>query len=405
MKLDRDTVRAALRAEDVANHLGIKSQWRGRWMRSRRCAVADHSSDAFALARDGMWHCWACDDGGDLLKLIALGERIDIGADFGRVLEVAAGIAGLEVEDDFGGPSKPAPIERPAPPPVDSIEKRLELARRRGKWVWERLRDRAGDHARARGGRLLSDSYLENERRLDVNHLRTREDYRDTPLIIPSTLDTSRIPDLEKCARLFRVPGVALAVRSPIDGAIVDIRVRRFEPKGDQPKIVGMLGGVTAAPAENGRGRELLGCYGFPHELERDDCVVVEGFIDYLTALCAFPTMDVLGAVDVGSLSLVAGVAAKAVARRSETGRVLIVEHEDGERLDKRTGKMVAGPGDRASNEEPNAATKVAIREIGPRRVGWMFCGESGAKDLNDLWRRELKIDPRWWADFGEAVA
>ena len=76
MTLDKDIVLASLRASDVAAHYGITGPWRGRWMRSSRCAVADHGSDAFGISQDGKWHCWACDTGGDLLKLIAIGERM-----------------------------------------------------------------------------------------------------------------------------------------------------------------------------------------------------------------------------------------------------------------------------------------------------------------------------------------
>lgn len=404
VNVKREDVVAALRAEDVANHYGIKGPWRGRWMRSRRCARTDHSSDAFGLARDGMWHCWACDEGGDLLKLIAAGEGLDVRADFPRVLELAAAMAGIETgDDDFGGPVVVAKRERPAPPPVEPIATRLALAKKRGAWVWHRLKDRASDVAQSRGGRLLSDGYLEGVRRIPIDAIRTREDYRDTPLIL-SGAERGKGGDLDRMAKLFSAPGLALAVRSPIDGAIVDIRVRRFDDKEGRSKIVGMLGGVTSAPAEDGRGRELLGCYGFPHDLEKESIVVVEGMVDYLTALAAFPDHDVLGAVEAGTLSLVAKIAAQALARRNDHGRLLLVEHADGMRIDKQ-GKEKPGAGDVAMNEEPNAATKVAIRVLGPRRVGWLFCGGGdGIKDLNDMWRAGIPYAPRWWSELGDEI-
>lgn len=407
--LDRDTVRAALRAEDVAAHLGIKGPWRGRWMRARRCARADHSSDAFGLARDGMWHCWSCDEGGDLFALIAAGEGLNIRDDFGKVLELAAAIAGVEDPDDFGGVMKPAPKARPEAPPLEPIAKRLELARKRAAWVWDRMQSR---DIRATSRPPLSDLYLEKMRGLDARHthtdalfVATREDYRDTPIICSREVMAKGGPDLEKLARMFAVPGIAVPVRSPIDGALVDIRVRRFEPREGQPKIVGMLGGVTSSPSDGG-GRTLHGCYGFPHEIESDTVVVVEGMLDYLTALCAFPSWDVLGAVEAGTMGLVAGIAAKAVAGR-DNGRVLIVEQNDPMRVDKASGDLVVGAGKSSIIDDPNSAAKTAIRILGPRRVGWLFCGSAGTKDLNDLYAKRVELGPliAWWSDIGEPVA
>lgn len=398
----RDEVREHLRAEDVANHLGIRGIWRGRWLRARRCGRTDHASDAFGLARDGMWHCWACDEGGDLLKLVAIGEGLDVAADFPKVLEVAAELAGLVAEDDFGG-GKPAPRPRPAPPPLVPIEERIALARKRARWVWDRMGARD-----VRGGRLLADAYLERERRLPIDVLRTREDYRDTPMRVSSAelarAGGAAAEELLKLARMFAVPGVAVPVRAPTDGAIVDVRIRRFEPatRADgtmQPKIIGMLGGVSSTTHEGNRGRELLGCYGFPHEITSDTVIVVEGLVDYLTALCMWPDADVLGAVESGSISLVARHAATALAAAGDLGRLLIVEHGDG------WGRA----GDRAVNEEANAAAKVAIRALGPRRIGWMFCDAKAdgrdLKDLNDAWRAGVNLEVKWWAELGEAVA
>lgn len=406
---DKDQIKAALVAEDVVRHYGIAMRWHGRWGRARSCPITDHSTDGFCVARDGAWHCWSCDSGGpDLLSLIAYGEKLDPRHDFPAVLELAAGIAGLVAEDDFGG-GKPAPKARPAPPPVEPIEQRLAQARKRGAWAWGRLNQRIP----ASTGELCgADRYLELVRGLPVAKVRAREEYKETPLLV-SRAELARMggddSDLAKFARMFAQGGIAVPVRSPIDGGIVDIRVRRFEPGTradglERAKIVGMLGGVTASPEEGGRGRELLGCYGFPHELESDLVVVVEGLVDYLTALCVWPNADVLGAVEAGALSLVAKVAAKALAHRGDTGRLLLVEHDDGMTDDGRSGAAR-----RSIFEEPNAATKVAVSIVGPRRVGWIFCGGVDGqgkpiKDLNDMWLANAPIVPSWWADMGEAA-
>lgn len=330
-----------------------------------------------------------------MLKLIAIGAGLDIRTEFPRVLELAAQIAGLDTEDDFGGPTKPAPRERPPAPDIEPVEKRLEVARRRAKWVWERL-----GQPRLEGGRSVADMYLGSERGLMVELLRTREDIRETPLRVTREQTKSPSGDLEKLARMFAVPGLALAVRSPIDGALTDIRIRRFQPQGDQPKIVGMLGGVTTSGAVEGRDRGLLGCYGFPHDLTRDLVVVVEGALDYLTALTIWPDADVLGAVEAGSLSLVALHAAKHLATRGDVARILIVEHADG------FGKA----GDRAVNEDINCATKRAVRVLGPRAVEWVFCGGvarngSQLKDLNDMHRTHTDIRAIPWPELGDGVA
>lgn len=402
MNLDRDTVLAALRPEDVAAHYGITGVWRGRWMRSRRCAVDDHGTDAFGLSRQGFWHCHACDKGGDLLTLIAAGEKLDLRSDFGAVLAAAARIAGLGADD----PWDPAPAPRPARPPAPELpplHERLALAKRRAAWVWGRLMQH--DELKV----SLNDMYL-HQRGLDPKRLAILEDLRETPLRC-TMQEAMKSPDMKSLSYTFAVPGVALPVRHVDTGELVDVRVRRFEPRADQPKIVGMLGGLTAAPAEPGRQRQLIGCYGRPHEINGNIVVVVEGALDYLSALCMFPGSSVLGAVDAGSLGLVAAHAARAIA---DTGdRLVIVEQNDEPRA-ARDGTVRIGAADASVNEDPNAATKVAVRILGPRRVGWLFCGDadkggSTTKDLNDLVRAGCTPDDlagmvRWWAEIGDAA-
>lgn len=405
MTIDKADVIAALRAEDVARHLGIVGQWRGRWLRSTRCGAADHSSEAFGLARDGMWHCWACDRGGDLLALIATSESLDLRADFGKVLALAAQIAGLDGEPEFGGgyvkpPPKPRP-ELPAQPPLPT---RIANAKRRAAWVWERLyrwEEVAIDHGGAR--RSVGDLYLQT-RRLDPAAIRKREDIRETP--VRCTLEqTIKHPDLKSLAFSFATPGIALPVRSVDDGMLVDIRVRRYEPREHQPKIIGMLGGVTSA-SEQGRPRQLIGCYGHPEHIDADLVVIVEGALDYLSGLYIWPDAAVLGAVEAGSLALVTAHAARQLAARGGDGRMIIVEQSDPPRT-LRDGRVVPGAADESINEGPNSAAKVAERILGPHRVGWLPCEGDAVKDLNDLVRRE-GLDAhvftgrvRWWNDEG----
>jgi len=407
MTLDRATVVAALRAEDVVAHYGIPGQWRGRWLRSTRCAVADHGSEAFGISRDGHWHCHAHDAGGDLLRLIAVGEKLDLRAEFPRILEIAAEIAGVDDEESFGGRGeRPAPKARAAPPPIPPLHERIATAKKRAAWVWDRLYkwdEVARTTERGKPGRKsVADSYLALERKLDPVDIRKLEELRETPLKI-TPQEAMKSDAMKSLSYSFAIPGVALPVRAIDDGKLVDVRIRRFEPREGQPKIIGMLGGVTVGPSEPGRPRALVGCYGFPHCVDPGPSravVCVEGAMDYLTGLCLWPDAQILGAVDAGSLALVVGHAARGLAGYPD-GRIIIVEQNDG------TGAAA----DRSVNEDVNAATKVAVRILGPKRVGWLFCGEPPpgalvgdnfvAKDLNDLVR--VGCDPRkmvkWWVD------
>ena len=50
----RDAVLAQLTPDAVAEAYGLTGRWFGRWMRSRRCPVALHGTDAFGLSRRRM---------------------------------------------------------------------------------------------------------------------------------------------------------------------------------------------------------------------------------------------------------------------------------------------------------------------------------------------------------------
>lgn len=418
MTVDKEAVRAALRAEDVVAHLAIPGQWRGRWLRSRRCATDDHGTDAFGIARDGFWHCFACDKGGDLLALVAASEKLDVRRDLPAVLELAAKIAGVDTGDPWDAIGRPAPKERPPIPPAVPLEQRITLAKRRAAWVWGRLSEVFDARQRRANGEMkaLTEMYLE-DRCIDFVQAGRRDHIKETPLRVTMQEIAQQGAELKSLAYLFASPGIAVPVRG-LDGAMVDIRVRRLEPRPDQPKIIGMLGGVTSGPAENGRPRQLVGCYGHPENGDgRDLAVVVEGLADYLTALCVWPDAWVLGAVEAGSLSLVVAHAARKLAESGDGGRLIIVEQSDPPRL-RDDGTTRIGAADASVNEDPNAATKVAVRILGPKRVGWLMCTTQAhiavdggptvkaCKDLNDLIR--LGVDAKalvvWWTEIGQAA-
>lgn len=368
--ISKEQVLDALRAEDVAAHYDIKGPWRGRWMRAPRCFVADHGSDAMGLARDGMWHCHSCDDGGDLLKGIALAEKLDIKNDFRKVIEIAAGIAGVEDEDDFGATPKPPKPERPKPPPIPSLTERVAIAKKRAAWLWSNLTIGSTGVA----------AYLQ-KRGLDPLIVCEREKIRSTPLCVPRGALTGN-PDREKLGRMFTVGGLAIPVRHVVTGEFVDVRVRRYEPRDDQPKVIGMLGGVVSER------HELVGCYGYPHAISSDCVVVVEGVADYLTALQVWQHADVLGATHAGVYPLVARHAAKCLGENGG-GTVILVAQRDffgDDAAYKATwkdgnGKPIDGAADRAVDE----ATKNVISLLGAYACAWVECAPH--KDLNDRWR------------------
>jgi hypothetical protein len=405
-KPDRDTVLAALTPDAVAAHYSITGTWRGRWMRSIRCAQDDHSSEAFGISRQGYWHCHSCDKGGDLLALVAAGERLDVRADFPAVLAKAAEIAGVAADDPWD--PRPPPKARPPLPQLPPLHERVALAQKRAAWVWGRLALSTMVARRRADGRVRSpgELYLE-DRHIDLAAISSRDELRESPLRVTPE-QAMRSPEMKTLAYTFSVPGVALAVRNVDTGALVDVRIRRLEPRPDQPKIIGMLGGITSAAAEPGRPRQLVGCYGHPHDMPRPMTVLVEGFADYLTALCLWPAAWVLGAVEAGTMGLLAAHAARRIAREDRQGdhRLLIVEQVDPEKV-RPDGTVRVGAADASINEDPNAAAKAAIRILGAKRVGWLFCehdvAPSAVKDLNDLVRTRgadaARNHVRWWSD------
>lgn len=370
MKHRRDEVLEALRVEDVIAHYSISGRFNGRWMRSRRCPTDDHGTFAMALARDGMWKCHACDVGGDLLDLIAIAERLDIRSDFGAVLDAAAEIAGMVDPDGFvSATPRPRP-PRPELPRLPPLRERLAVAIKRATWTWANLREQA----------FLTDAYLRS-RGLDPVAISLREQLREAPIAWRPEVEPARDSDLARHLRICAPIAIGVQVRSVVDDVATDIRLRRVEPRENQPKVIGMLAGVTS---DDGR---LVACYGRPAHVDADLVVVAEGLFDYLTALQLWPGAAVLGAPEAGSVPLVAEHAARAVAARGR-GRVLLIEQNDGE----------GGAADLAVN----AAAKRAIALLGPGAVGQLLCGPAH-KDLNELFSQEgeraVHAGIRWWSD------
>lgn len=315
-------------------------------------------------------------------------------SDFPALLALAASIAGVEDDESFGLASKPPPKPREPPPPVVPLADRVSIAKRRAAWTWSRLCSYAESCSMRNDGsvRSIADIYLQ-DRGVDGAAVRRWEEFRETPLRCTMEEMCAK-PELKSLSYLFAAPAIAFPVRHAITGDLVDVRARRYDPRPDQPKIIGMLGGVTSGPAESGRPRQLVGCYGMPHMIDSDLVVVVEGLMDYATALVVWPDACVLGAVSAGELGLVAGHAARQLAERGRATRMIIVEQDDPPGVH-RDGSVRIGAADAGVNEDPNSAAKVAGRILGPARVGWLFCGKitpstftaGPTKDLNDIVR------------------
>lgn len=376
--LQKDDVLAALDPDAVLAHYGIRVTQQGRWKRGRACPQrADHAVDAFGISPDGKWHCHACNVGGDLLALVAFAEGISLHTDFGAVLEVAAKIAGVVAGD-------PPPVRRPPPPPGPTLAERVAEAKKKAGWLW---------------GRCLTESRMVDawlrSRAIDPDMLRelarVTHDFGTEPEIAYTPIamrpeEIERSDATRSIARAFRVFGVALPVRSIVDGSIVDVRRRGIDPAwfgddvppmamaADAPKVLGMLGGVVAHQGD------LVACYGRPHEVDGTrDVVVVEGWADYLTARLAWTEYDVLGATDAGQFANVAAFAAARVAEAGGEARVVLIAQNDPPRADPKTGQMKEGAATRALDE----ARVRCLRRLPLDRVPLVLCAP--AKDLNDV--------------------
>ncbi|MCK6587100.1 MAG: CHC2 zinc finger domain-containing protein [Polyangiaceae bacterium] len=67
-------------------------------------------------------HCFGCKETGDVLSLIAAVNGYDLRADFPRILEEGARLAGIRLEDDVDHGGARARLTRPKPSPPPAIE-------------------------------------------------------------------------------------------------------------------------------------------------------------------------------------------------------------------------------------------------------------------------------------------
>lgn len=334
-RYDLDEVRLALRAapRDVFSRLGIDARGRHE-LEAKSCATSQHSRRRSFVAdpATGLWRCFPCGTGGDLLDLIALHHRKDLRRDFGEVIEIAAQIAGVQpISDD----------------PAEAVRRRRHVDERRV----EEGRRAAAEHERAAKRRAdsiaraaalwpaLATSHPEGER-----YLRGRR-------IAPST-----------AAKYDDFGNVAVALYAS-DGSVRNVVTRLIDPTDDR-RVLGMpgcptLGTLGHSIADVGRG---------------DDVIITEGLADTLTAISVWPFAIVLGAHGADNLPAIAAVAAARV--HGVRGRLLLVPHAD-------------DAGERAAIAAGRAALAAGLR----LDRDLLVVDLDGANDLNEAWCGDWRPD------------
>lgn len=120
---DVDAVKDALRdPADVCRRLGLlegaKRQGSGLMV---RCPVHGDRNPSCSVTRgpDGTLRvrCFGCDLAGDVFSLVAAVEGLDVSRDFRRVLEAAAALAGVQIENRTEHEAPPREPRRAPPPP------------------------------------------------------------------------------------------------------------------------------------------------------------------------------------------------------------------------------------------------------------------------------------------------
>jgi hypothetical protein len=346
------------RRNEVAEQITVKALLDAYGLRYRRgggrhelesneCpARTDHGSFVFRFnEKKKLWQCLGCATRGDAFGFVAAMEGWDCKADWARVLEQTAQIAGVV-------PSTVSPQERAQRLAVfrqaradreraerEAAEREAAAAIARATGYWEALPSRHGA-----GERYLDRRGVGNVVEL---HGRVRFDRTDAPGRDHWSSDgapTLALHDLHG-------RGISGIVRRRLPDVVA------ADPRGVKaPSLTGCRGSGTMAHAlaeiEPGR-----------------DVVVTEGIADTITGLVAWPEAVVLGANGTGPLPTVILESARCVARAR--GRLFVVPHAD-ER----------GQGEHAVS----AGTKGAL--AAGLRAGYdLVVVELGnAKDLNDAW-------------------
>lgn len=291
--LNADDVRVELGVERVIETFGLQGHRRGKWFRLGECPRCHEKSSREAVAIElttGRWlhHGHERNAGGecsgDLFDLVAACEGLDTRREFARVVARAGEIAGMATASSAADPEMEARVAQRL------IERQrqdeLDRARRQAAAVdaaayWEALADRHD----------AGEVYL------------TRRGLDPYPLIKAGVV------------RFAPTGDVCVAIRAP-SGTVTTVATRHLAP-GDRPKVLVRRGTST-------EGTMIDSIEMIAHGR---DVVLVEGVVDALTAVLAWPQAVVLGANGAGNLAKIARAAITRI--KLAQVRFLMVPHDD----------------------------------------------------------------------------
>jgi hypothetical protein len=350
-RYDADQVRDALRAAAVLDHYGWNVRGRGRNVQSSRCPNAEHDNPRALVmnVEDGTWQCWPCrgagrdPHGGNLIGFIAAVEQLATnGADFGKVLAIAADIAG--VLPTTGGVYVDPGLRR------EAQRRRLEEHR----------------------ARLAEQKREKRERSIPIATAYWEQLARRHPAGEAYLAERGVLEVLER--GLVRFDGElggapALAIHAS-DRRIVNVARRQLPAR---------------CPSKDKRFLTLGGCVGLGTYIGAladvragVDVVVTEGFFDALVAACAFPLCAIVGARDAAGMDEIT----PHIARRAHQvgARMFLVPHRD-----------KAGLG--ALRKACSHARAAGLRLSGEAPTLHVFFPQ-GAGDLADAWAAGWRPEP-----------
>lgn len=287
MRLSVSDVRDSLTPEQVIHSYGLQTKRRGSQFRLSQCPRCHEKSTREAIAIDAQTGHW-CHHGheraaggecsGDILDLVAACEGLTTKHDFARVLQRAAEIAGVsgigDVELEL---RRQQQAERARLAAIEERKRSLD-ARDTASVAWERL---------------------------------SRRDSRGEAYLETRSLDSQIL--ISKDAVRFSTLGIVVAIRD-VDGCPVSTATRRYD---GQPKVLALKDHST-------RGTMIGAIADIVHS---KPVVLVEGVVDALTALQAWPDSIVLGANGAGNVPKVAEAAITRI--KLAATNLLLVPHDD----------------------------------------------------------------------------
>lgn len=329
-RLEREAVLAALRAGDVIARFQIKGRTKGDEYRCNLCPKCGPRSREDAVAINllsGKWSDHAHGCGGDILDLVAGLSGLDTKRDFQRVLELAADIAGV------GPGADPADVRR-------SLEQRRQLE------AQQRERE-------------LRDRQLAVQRAASIwRGLPVRSPAVGEPYLARRGLDPARLIARGAVRFLHESPAVALYSSR---GQVLNVVCRKVAPEPDAPKTPGLKGAPSLGTLV-GRLDTLI---------DGQDVVLTEGVADTLAGVLAWPGALVVGAHSWVHLGAIGSAIARIAPRHH--GVVRLVPHRD-------------PPADGAPAGVGRKGADEAAVQLRPAGIEPVFVDVAPHKDLAEAW-------------------